>query len=117
MRGRLGELPSVPAALQVRLVSGGGHRGWQTVGWYVWLVVRVLREKGLGPLLIVSDCKGVVDDFKRGELYYVSHVSKYAHLWREFWHHVNDMGLDSFEMKWAAAGGGARGFLVPSHRQ
>eukprot|EP00959_Pyramimonas_sp_CCMP1952_P101233 2117727-Pyramimonas_sp.AAC.1 len=66
----------------------------------LYAVVRVLREKGVGSLLIVSDCKVVVDDFRRGEQYCVSAESKYAHLWREFWHHVNDMGLDNFEMKW-----------------
>ena len=38
----------------------------------------------LGLLLNVSDCHGAVDDFERGELYCVSHASKYAHLWREF---------------------------------
>ena len=37
VRGRLGELPSVSAAHQMRPVGGGGHWGCQNVGWRVWV--------------------------------------------------------------------------------
>ena len=77
---------------------------FQEIGYAeLYAVVRVLREKGLGHLTIVSDCKGIVDDYLRGEAFCTSHQSKYADLWCEFWFLVNDAGHDQVSLVWVKA--------------
>eukprot|EP00959_Pyramimonas_sp_CCMP1952_P039694 830210-Pyramimonas_sp.AAC.1 len=70
----------------------------------LYALVRALREAEAveGNLIVIADCRNVLDDCQKGPAWCLSPQCKYAELWHEAWFRIHDLG-ERFELHWARA--------------
>eukprot|EP00959_Pyramimonas_sp_CCMP1952_P171876 3591539-Pyramimonas_sp.AAC.1 len=74
----------------------------QEIGFAELYALLVVLREADGDLEIIADCRNVVDDFEKGELWCTSPESRYAELWSEVWTRAHDMP-GTLALRWTRA--------------